>query len=41
MRADPAVAGEGLATAGVILGWIGVALSVIELLSSFSPRLSS
>jgi hypothetical protein len=32
MRADPAVSGEGLATAGVILGWIGVALSVIGLL---------
>jgi hypothetical protein len=32
MRVDPAVSGEGLATAGVILGWIGVALSVIGLL---------
>jgi hypothetical protein len=32
MRADPAVSGEGLATAGVILGWIGVAISLIGLL---------
>ena len=32
MRADPTVTGEGLATAGVILGWIGVALSVLGLL---------
>ena len=32
MHADPAVTGEGLATAGVILGWIGVALSVLGLL---------
>ena len=32
MHADPAVTGEGLATAGVTLGWIGVALSVLALL---------
>jgi hypothetical protein len=32
MRADPAVSGEGLATAGIILGWIGVAISLIGLL---------
>ena len=32
IRADPAVSGEGLATAGIILGWIGVALSVVGLL---------
>jgi hypothetical protein len=31
MRAEPTVTGEGLATAGVILGWIGVALSVLGL----------
>jgi hypothetical protein len=32
MRGDPAVTGEGLATAGVILGWIGVAVCVLGLL---------
>jgi hypothetical protein len=32
MRTDPNVSGEGLATAGIVLGWIGVALSAIGLL---------
>jgi hypothetical protein len=32
MRADAAVSGEGLATAGVILGWIGVAFCALALL---------
>ncbi len=32
IRADPTVAGEGLATAGVILGWIGVAFFALGLL---------
>jgi hypothetical protein len=35
MRADATVSGEGLATAGLILGWIGVALSLIGLLFFF------
>ena len=29
---DPGVSGEGLATAGIILGWIGVALGVLGLI---------
>ncbi len=28
IQSDPALGGEGLASAGVILGWIGVALMV-------------
>jgi hypothetical protein len=31
MRADRGVSGEGLATAGIILGWIGVAISLLGL----------
>jgi hypothetical protein len=29
---DPAVGGEGLATAGIVLGWVGIALTAIGLL---------
>ena len=29
---DPALGGEGMATAGLVLGWIGVALGVLGLL---------
>jgi hypothetical protein len=32
IRANPDVSGEGLATAGVILGWIGVAFFALGLL---------
>ncbi len=31
LRGDPGVSGEGLATAGIILGWIGVAISLLGL----------
>jgi mannose/fructose/N-acetylgalactosamine-specific phosphotransferase system component IIC len=31
IRADPGVSGEGLATAGVMLGWIGVAITLLGL----------
>ena len=30
-RRDPAVAGDGLATAGIVLGWVGIALLAIVL----------
>jgi hypothetical protein len=32
VRADAAVSGDGLATAGIILGWIGVAISLLGFL---------
>jgi Domain of unknown function (DUF4190) len=32
IRTNPAIAGDGLATAGVVLGWIGVALVALGLL---------
>jgi mannose/fructose/N-acetylgalactosamine-specific phosphotransferase system component IIC len=31
-RRDPAVGGDGLATAGIVLGWVGIALVGIGLL---------
>lgn len=31
IQENPSLSGEGLATAGVILGWIGIALGVISL----------
>jgi mannose/fructose/N-acetylgalactosamine-specific phosphotransferase system component IIC len=31
LRRDPAVGGEGLATAGIVLGWVGIALVGIGL----------
>ncbi len=31
IRENPTLSGEGLATAGVILGWIGIALGVLTL----------
>jgi hypothetical protein len=31
MRADPTIAGDGLATAGIVLGWVGVAITGIVL----------
>jgi hypothetical protein len=33
IRTNPAVAGEGLATAGLVLGWVGVGLSALGLLA--------
>ena len=32
IRSSPAVGGESLATAGIVLGWVGVALTVLGLL---------
>lgn len=32
LRRDPTLEGDGLATAGLVLGWIGVALAVLGLL---------
>lgn len=32
IRRDPRLGGEGLASAGIVLGWIGVALVVLGLL---------
>jgi hypothetical protein len=32
IRANPSIGGDGLATAGLVLGWIGVALAVLGLL---------
>ena len=32
LRRDPAVGGDGLATAGIVLGWVGIALTAIGLL---------
>jgi len=29
MRGDPALAGRGYATAGVVLGWIGIVLPIV------------
>jgi hypothetical protein len=31
-RRNPAVGGDGLATAGIVLGWVGIALTAILLL---------
>jgi hypothetical protein len=31
MRANPAIGGDGLATAGIVLGWVGVAITGIVL----------
>jgi hypothetical protein len=31
IRANPAVGGEGIATAGVILGWVGIAITAVGL----------
>ena len=35
IRANAAVGGEGLATAGVVLGWVGIAISAIFLVLGF------
>lgn len=32
LRRDPTLDGSGLATAGLVLGWIGVALALLGLL---------
>jgi uncharacterized protein DUF4190 len=32
LRRDPTLGGEGLATAGIVLGWVGIALIGIGLL---------
>ena len=32
LRRDPTLGGDGLATAGLVLGWIGVALALLGLL---------
>lgn len=32
LRRDPALDGEGMATAGLVLGWIGVALAALVFL---------
>jgi hypothetical protein len=32
LRRNPALGGEGLATAGIVLGWVGIALTAIGLL---------
>lgn len=34
---DPALGGEGLAKAGVILGWVGLAVSLLGLLMLLAP----
>ena len=31
LRRDPALGGDGLATAGIVLGWVGIALVAIVL----------
>ena len=31
LRTDPDLGGDGLATAGIVLGWIGVAIAVVAL----------
>jgi hypothetical protein len=31
IRANPAVGGDGIATAGVILGWVGIAITAVGL----------
>ena len=31
LRRDPALGGEGLATAGIVLGWVGIVLIAIVL----------
>ncbi len=31
-RRDPAVGGDGLATAGIVLGWVGLTLTALGLL---------
>ncbi|MBA2568842.1 MAG: DUF4190 domain-containing protein [Actinobacteria bacterium] len=31
LRRDPALGGEGLATGGIVLGWVGIALVAIGL----------
>jgi mannose/fructose/N-acetylgalactosamine-specific phosphotransferase system component IIC len=31
IRATPAIGGDGLATAGLVLGWVGIALTVLGL----------
>jgi Domain of unknown function (DUF4190) len=33
LRADPSLAGDGLATAGIVLGWIAVAIIALVLLA--------
>jgi Domain of unknown function (DUF4190) len=32
IRGNPSLGGDGLATAGNVLGWVGVAMSVVGLL---------
>jgi Domain of unknown function (DUF4190) len=32
IRANPGVGGDGLATAGLVLGWIGIAMAALGLL---------
>jgi hypothetical protein len=32
LRQEPTLAGDGLATAGIVLGWVGIALVAIVLL---------
>ena len=32
LRRDPTLGGEPLATAGIVLGWVGVALSIVGLI---------
>lgn len=43
IRADPSLEGEGMAKAGVILGWVGIGLSIligliIGLVAAFAPE---
>ena len=44
IRSDPSLGGDGLATAGVVLGWIGIALVVLAIVIlalvvlTFNPR---
>jgi hypothetical protein len=33
MRANPGVSGEGLATAGLVLGWVGLVIGAIGVLA--------
>jgi len=35
IRSDPALAGEGWATAGIVLGWIGIVLVPLMILLAF------